>query len=674
MSICLLPEKVKEFRKALKDRTLDLNKLFDEQTTTEQRVEVFKQFAGENAGDVTKLFESKLILKNKVLGIENAINKLGEMGRYNPLKKAELTQALSEYKHAQQERVLNPNENQTFLNTLADKILGTEVTKAEAQQAFDLSAKSDELFKNYDPTKEIWSSPEVGAEYGASKQIYQKFIDNLKNGELSIKGMMKEYSQETKNLWKEDRLKAIAKIVGESIFNLSKNMINAVASWDNSFIGRQGSITLIKSPSTWWNMAKKSTSDFYQTLKGSSPEDVLMAQVYADPDFINGNYKKAGISFGIEEEVPSKLLERVPVVGRIFKASDVSFIDSAIRARTGLFKIQKQIYEATGMPLDDVTLKDIGNVVNAITARGKVGAIGSSKPVQLLMWAPRMLKADWDVLTAHTAGFGLETNFARKQAAKTVLGVVVATAGITAMAKAMGAQVETDPRSSDFLKIKIGDTRINTPFARGMPQLITLFSRLVTQSTKSSSTGVIRQLNTGEYGSQTLFDVGIDFLVNKTTPPAGAVISWLRGKDFKGDKPTIGGTAFGFLPISIQNFIGLKDNPTTQSVIGAFVDLFGVSSNTYSSTETDWKQGQGVEIKAFQKKVGEVRFKEANDKYNTQVASWLKSVKADPRFHALSEDDKQKVITNKKGDIKDKIFAQYGFKYRIVKSKPLPKL
>lgn len=669
---CLTAEAAKRFRKALKGKDITLEELI--KASPEARVKALEPYAGDQAGLVSDLIESKLILKNKILGLKNALSKVGQIGRYSAEKQVQIAEALSEFRAKQQERILNPSEEQTFLQSLAKKVLGTEVTREEAKIAFDMETKAYEFFKEADTVAEKWSSPEAEAKYGAQKVILKKYLDNLDSGQLPVKGMLKEYSQEIKTLWKEDKQGAIMKVAGDAVYTLSKNMINAVASWDNSFIGRQGAITLIKSPTTWWKMAKASMTDIYQTFKGSSPEDVLMAKVYSDFDYINGNYKKAGISFGIEEEVPSALLEKIPAAGRIFKAADVAFTDSAIRARMGLFKIQKKLYEATGNKLDDVTLKDIGNVVNAITARGKVGDIGSSKLVQLLMWAPRMLKADWDVLTAHTFGFGLKTSFAKLQAAKTVFGVVVVTAAISAIAKGMGAEVETDPRSSDYLSIKIGDTRIKTPFGRGMPQIVTLIARLVTQSSKSTSTGLIRNLNTGEFGSQTLFDVGMDFLTNKTTPPAGAVIAWLKGSDFKGDKPTIGGTAFGFLPISVQNFIQLKDQNTTQAVVGAFIDLFGISSNTYSSTGTDWTQSTGVELKAFQAKVGDAKFKEANDLYNKQVSNWLASMKTNAVYQKLSSDDKQKVITNKKSEIKSAIFKKYGFVYKTVKATPLPKL
>lgn len=667
--LCIKKEQIENFKKAIKDKKLDVFEMM--KMSTEARTALISEFAGNNAKAINTLFEEKLILKNRIQGIKNWVNKTGELGRYDPIKKSKLDNMMSEYKARQQERMFNPKENEGFLADLVEEKLGVRITREEAKTAFDLQVKVDNSFKNADVVNEVWSSEKAAADYGAARQTYKKYIDGLKAGNFSVKDIFKAYGQEIGQLWKENKYEATKKIISDSISGLSKTTINAVASWDNSFMGRQGSITLIKSPKTWWYMAKKSMSDFYQTIKGNEPQDVLMAEIYSDFDYINGNYTKAKLSFGIEEEVPIQVLERIPVIGKVFKSSDVAFIDSAIRARRGLFKIQKQIYQKTGMALTDLILRDMGTVVNAITARGKMGQIGSSAPVQLLMWAPKMLKADWDILTAHTAGFGLETNFGRKQAAKTIANVIIATAGITAIAKAMRADVETNPESTDFLKIKIGNTRINTPFARGIPQIITLFSRLIMQETKNSS-GIITKLNSGNYGSRSLFDVGIDFLVNKTTPPVGAVMSWFRGRNYAGQKPTVGNVAFGFIPISVQNFIGLKDEATIASVFGAFADLFGVSSNTYSQ-ETDWGESTGVELNQFKEKVGETKFKEANDKFNKQYNDWLNSMKTNSEYKKLNDEMKQKVITKKKAEIKSSIFKSYNFKYTAPKTEKTPK-
>lgn len=671
--VCIPKENAQKFKEALKEGKISLADLMTK--STEDRTTLLSKYMDEaTAKDANLLIEEKLVLKNKIQGIKNAISKIGQIGRYDPKKQAKLDAALADFRKQQQARIFNPSEEQAFLGALAEKVLGTEITRQEAKTIFDMNAKSDVLREKYDPVQEQWATEKDRIEYATTKALTEKYVDDLKAGKSTVQELLKDYGAELRKLWGENKPKTVAKFLTDAVTTVSNTLINAVASWDNSFLGRQGGITLVKSPKIWWNMASKSFEDIKKTLGGADMQTYLLKQdMLSRPNGMNGNYDTAKLFPKTEEEVPTKILEKLPIAGRLFKASDVAFTNSAIRARADLFDMMLNLHKKTGLEADKKIVEDLGTVVNAITARGKVGQIGSSKPVQLLMWAPRMLKADWDVLTGHTFGKGLETNFARKQAAKTIAQVVIGTAGVVAVAQAMGADVEKNPLSSDFMRIKIGNTRIQVPFVRGMPAIVTLLSRIATQKSKSTVTGITTDLNSGDFGSKTLFDVGLDFLTNKTTPPAKVVIDWFKGKNFEGQKPTVGSVAFGTLPISVQNFVQLKDEATVASVSGAFLDLFGVGSNTYSA-KTDWTQNIGAELTAFQDKIGARQFQQANDQFNKEMNNWLASVKENPTYVNLSADDQQKVITKKKSEVKDAIFKQYGFKYTPQKSKPLPKL
>jgi len=229
---------------------------------------------------------------------------------------------------------------------------------------------------------------------------------------------------------------------------------------------------------------------------------------------------------------------------------------------------------------------------------------------------------------------------------------------------------ETDPRSSNFGKIKIGNTTFD--YTGGAASLVVLASRIITNTRKSATTGIKTQLGSA-YGQTSRFDVFLNFLEGKTTPPVSAIISWMKGKTIIGQKPTIGGTIYGaFTPISIQNAIKLKDDSSVEAVLGVILDGLGINANTYQAGVVDWGQSTGVELQQFHQKVGDAKFKEANDLFNKQVSDWFNSVKMNPRFSALSDEDKQKVITKKKEEIKDKIFRQYGFHYKPAPIKKLP--
>lgn len=654
MAFCLLPNKVEEFKKALREKQITLADLI--KLDHADLVKMLEPYAGVNAKDVALMIEEKLILKNRVLGLKNAISKLTESGRYSPKRKAELEQIAAEYKAAQMKRVFSPKENESFLGGVAEKITGTEITKEEAMKAFELSEKASELrkvFENSDVNK--------SNEYGAAKVVYEKYLESLKNPDLPLSEVIKEYGEEIGELWKENKPATVVKILTDTISKTSETAISGAASWDNSFIGRQGAITLIKNPKIWWNMARKSFTDFYKTLKGQEPLDVLMADIYGRRNSVEGLYEKAKLFPKTEEQFPTSIPEKIPYLGRMFKASEVAFKGSAIRARADLFDMMIEMYKKTGKELDDKIVKDLGVLVNAITARGKVGQIGSSKVVQMLLWAPKMLKADWDVLTGHTFGAGLETNFARKQAAKTIFGLVVATAGVVAIAEAMGADVEKDPRGSEFLKIRIENTTFNSPFLRGIPQIVTLMARLLTRESKDSRTTIISKLNSGDYGSKTLFDIGLDFLANKTTPFVRAGINVTKGRDISGKPPTIQSTLFGFTPISLQNIFGLKDEASAQAVVGAFTDIFGIGSNTYSRDE-DWSTKTTEEMEKFKEQVGEEKFKEANEEYNKLYNEWLLKRTADKEYLEKTDEEKQEIIKKKKADFKKGIFSAYGYK------------
>lgn len=669
MAYCLLPDKIDEFKQALKDKDIKIADLLN--MTTEERTNLFEKYAGNDASKVNLLFEEKLVLKNKMQGIKNWASKVGEIGRYDPAKKAQFDQLLSEYKSKQQERIFSPKEHESFLNDLADSKLGTHITREEAHNIFELSNKTEELKKNFDPKKEEWSSDKDKAEYGASKVALEKYTDSLKEGKFTLKNQFKQGLSEIKQKFEEDKFKGVSALVGKTIKTITDNSVALVASLDDSFIGRQGLHTLMTHPSIWWDGAKNSITDFAKTVGGQETKDALMADVYSNPNYLNGEYDKAKILNKTEEQFPTSLPERVPVLGRAFKASQAAFEGSAIRMRTGLYDLISDQAKNNGVDMNDTQIKDIGTLVNAVTARGNLGRVGESPLVKAVLWAPKMLKANWDVLTGHTLGTGLETSFVRKQAAINLVKIIATSAAIMTIANAIKpGSAETNPLGTNFGKIKVGNTTFD--YSGGAGSLITFAARLEMNKTKNPS-GVITPYGTG-FGQQTRFDALIDFLTNKTTPAARVAIDLLKGIDFKRDKVTLGGELSSVVtPISIQNLIQLKDDHSVSAVIGVISDALGANANTYTTTK-DWNQNPGVELQAFQQKVGAVKFKQANDSYNKQVNDWLDQVKNNQTYKNLSEDDKQKVITAKKSKIKDTIFKQYGFTYKAPKTKPLPKL
>jgi hypothetical protein len=308
--------------------------------------------------------------------------------------------------------------------------------------------------------------------------------------------------------------------------------------------------------------------------------DALNADIYSRPNYLNGEYRKAGVIAKTEEQFPATLAERIPGAGRVFKASEMAFRGSGLRMRTDLYDMLSKQAKENGVKWNDVQIADIGTLVNSMTARGKWSKRGESSVVRIILWAPKMLKANIDFLTAHYGGAGLETAFARKQAAINLLKVVAETATIMMIANAIRpGSAEYNPQSSDFGKIKVGQTRFD--ITGGMASIVTLASRIATGARKDSRTGNIKKYGTG-YGQPTALSALLDFLMNKNSPPAAVARDWLRGSHFGGEPFSWKKSASNATtPISVQNSIQAYKDPQAEVIAGAIVDFVGINANTY---------------------------------------------------------------------------------------------
>lgn len=469
---------------------------------------------------------------------------------------------------------------------IKEKYVGAQEKYKAAVEASGTVTKEEvgklvELHNNMTEAKARMETGGNRLEYGAAKVAFENYAAALKGSEATIKDMLRARGEEFKTTWKENKAKATLDITKDTIGAITDNSIAMVASLDNSFLGRQGLKTLMTHPSAWWPGAKASFADFAKTIGGQAAKDAMLADIYSRPNFVNGEYQRAKIISGKEEQFPTTLPERVPGIGRVFKASEAAFSGSAMRMRTDLYDLLSTKAKENGV---DMTIKSnaesLGKLINSLTARGQWGVRGEGAAIKLVMWAPKMLKANIDVLTAHNFGAGLESKFARKEAAVNLLKIVTETAAIMTIANAIvPGSAETDPRSTDFGKIKIGDTRFD--ISGGASSVVVLASRLSTLSSKSSQTGLVTKYGTG-FGERTAFDALIDFMVNKTTPAAGVVVTWLKGKDRDGEKFTWGSAAQrAYIPIAIQNFMKMKDDITADKLVGAIVDLVGIGANTY---------------------------------------------------------------------------------------------
>ncbi len=503
----------------------------------------------EQAKAVNTLFESKLLLKNQQAGL---IRWAQQVTGLKPRAKTELIDRINRMDEA----LLTPESEQAFLADLAEQKLGVGVSMEEATKISDLAEEVANKKANM-------QSGGDRLEYGRSRVAFDNYVENLK--------------QEAKPKFES---------VGQVATDVAGTAKALKTTLDLSAIFRQGYKTMLTHPKIWLKQSMGAFKDAVREFGGEAVMDEIKADIVSRPNY--DLYRKAKLAIGVTEEAyPVSFPGRVPLAGRAFKASETAFTGFQYKNRVDIFDKYIKIAEKSGVDITDAQqLESIGKLTNSLTGRGSLGKEqGGSveRGINNAFFSPRNLKSHIDVLTAHVGDRSM-TSFARKQAAFNLMKIIAGSAGILYIADMIAPDsVEWDPRSADFGKIRIGDTRFDV--TGGMSSIPTLAARLITSETKSSTSGKVRELNSGLYGADTKADVIWNFFENKLSP-VGQVFDdiAIAGETFEGEKPTVGNQLENLLvPLPITNYQELRDNPKSANMLVALIaDALGIGTNTYS--------------------------------------------------------------------------------------------
>lgn len=648
-SFCLLPEKVTAFKRALASHEIDPFKMADMES--EARRELLGKYVGvENAKQVNSLFESKLLLKNQKAGF---ISWAKQVGGITPEVRRDMLSRIE-----RMDKVLNPGDEAQFLEDLAESRLGIKITQEEAKTVSDLSTKVTDLKTkaNKDGT---FTSEKDRLEYGASKVAIEKYINDLKLQSKSIS-------------FTESPIRK----TGEFIKELPGAMKSIVASIDNSFWGRQGIKTLldVRTSGIWFKNFVKSFSDIGKSLIGVDVIDAIKADIYSRPNALNGKYDAGnyGLRVLTEEAYPSSLPDKIPLLGRLFRASEAAYNGAALRLRADLADRLIRIAEKQGVnTLDKTQAEGMGTLISSLTGRGSYGkADVLAGEANVLFFSVKFLKSNFDTLTAHQFD-SKATSFTKKEAAKNLLSITATLVTVLTLAKLLDPEsVEDDPRSTNFGKVRVFGRW--TDITGGMAGLVTLASRIVPTYhegklsfwTKNKS-GIYTDLLEGKFGGQTALDVLEGFMEGKLSPFAGIVRDIWKGEDYQGN-PITPESSFKKVttPIVLQNLEQLQKDKETGSVLGSLIlDALGLSVSTYTGNK-DWNSNMTKELTQFKETVGSDTFEKANDIYNEKYNEWFTNIQKSERYKALSDEGKKDLVSKAKSKIKDAIFESYGFTYK----------
>ena len=496
--ICLPEKYANTFLNALKTGKINPDEMI--KMTSEQRRKYLARFLGEYAKFANAEFESKLLLKNQKRGL------VAWAKRMAGLKEYERKDIINKIKKL--DKALNPTEQEQFLADIAEKRLGVQISYEEAQKLVKLTQKVEALKK---PELKEWQQSDA---YWKARQELVKFARELK---AEIPPAISKITAVRKRLADYVSVQRAIKVG----FDLSAPLRQGRAylgtrEWNGAF---RRMFKYAKDPLAMDELEIK-------MMRSKYAEQVLQVKRELGLTSLGETFTQR------EEDFASKLIDKIPVL----RASERAFVGFLNDLRFHRFVNIIDRLEKSGIKIteDKEALKALAKTIGAASGRGTLGsAEGAARSLATVLFSPRWVASRIQLLLNPL----VKTGEARKEAIRALARLAGTSAAILGMAKMAGADVEIDPRSSDFGKIKIGKVRID--ITGGLAPYITLMVRLATMSSKSSTTGVITILNSNAYNATTAYDVALNFITNKTAPLPSIARDYLRGKSWEGEKLTM---------------------------------------------------------------------------------------------------------------------------------------
>ena len=244
-------------------------------------------------------------------------------------------------------------------------------------------------------------------------------------------------------------------------------------------------------------------------------------------------------AFAREEMNQSNYAEKIPYLGQVVKGSERAYTSYLNRMRVELFDKGVNVLEIDGKTYAShpEAYKALARYLNAVTGRGDLGAIeGAAKYLNPIFFSPRLIVARTMLLTqwANPKYYQKTPPAVRRMYLEDMSKFIGFTIGLLGAAAYAGADVETDPRSSDFGKIRIGDTRYDT--LGGFQQFIRYSAQLAMGEKKSSASGKITPLDGTNYTKETRATTIGNFFRSKLAPVPALAWNALAGENMIGDR------------------------------------------------------------------------------------------------------------------------------------------
>lgn len=283
-----------------------------------------------------------------------------------------------------------------------------------------------------------------------------------------------------------------------------------------------------------------------------------------------------------EESFMSNWAEKIPLIGAGIKASNRAYVGFLNKLRFDTFVDMVNKADALGLnPRTDRDLsKRIADFINNATGRGTLPGSLSNAAVALnsVFFSPRLIMSRINLL--NPMYYATRDPFVRKEALKSLFSFVGVGTAVLGLAKLAGAEVGTDPRSSEFGKIRVKNTRID--IWGGFQPLVRAAAQIVSGKYVSSVTG--KEVTLGEgYRPLTRADIVERVVAGKLAPIPSFIYTLLKQQTPTGEKVSaLKEIGSRFFPMVLGDMFEIaKESPELLPL--ELLGFFGVGVQTYKN-------------------------------------------------------------------------------------------
>lgn len=348
-----------------------------------------------------------------------------------------------------------------------------------------------------------------------------------------VRLIKQKYAHETK--WET------FKRVGGEIGNMPRTIMSSM---DFSAPLRQGLVAVAAHPI----IAAKVMAKMFEAAASKKVFDRWFHDLRENPEF--KIMEKSGLAItdphdprlaAKEEAFMNNIAQKIPFAGtRLIAGSERAYVLFLNKIRADIFNQGVEAFEANGKTFENnpELYKALASHVNNITGRGGLHPhVEVASPLlNSIFFAPRLVSSRINLLTnfMNPKFYMKVPKEVRKMYFKDMAKFILFGTSLLGLSAAAGAGVEPDPRSSDGLKVKVGDTRYD--ILGGFQQYIRLVSEMAMGNRKSAKTGEMQDLNgQGAFGETRGAVLG-RFVRSKLSPVPGMALDALSGRDLMGNK------------------------------------------------------------------------------------------------------------------------------------------